>query len=200
MKRNNCFTHLLSSCHISTEEKSHQPVLSSCQISTEDKSQRPGSITSCKVLASCKHKTSLFIFVLHQHARRKSLWWAAESRLSSLSRFCFIGCFLRFLLIFLTNPCLCVQLNIVLSYYRPRRVQTCNIYTIPLKRRGWMFDSIWSSKSDYGTQKKNLLGFSSFCFFPLKGSLLLVSICSGLAGFCFFPFRKKIVGRNLLGF
>jgi hypothetical protein len=63
VKRNNCLTHLLSSCHISTEDKSHQPVLSSFQISTEEKSCQPGSNTSCKVLASCKHKASLFIFV-----------------------------------------------------------------------------------------------------------------------------------------
>lgn len=61
---------------------------------------------------------------------------------------------------------------------------------------------IWSEALCQITEpkKKNLLGFSSFCFFPLKGSLLLVSICLGLAAFVFSPLQRRLLVRICLGF
>jgi hypothetical protein len=74
--KKNLINPILSSCKISTEalfdhtawESSEAKqllthLLSSCQISTQEKSRQPGLNTSCKLLASCKHKASLFIFV-----------------------------------------------------------------------------------------------------------------------------------------
>jgi hypothetical protein len=54
--------------------------------------------------------------------------------------------------------------------------------------------------SDYGTQKKEFARVQQLLFFPFKTKSIVGIDLLGFSSFCFFPSRKKIVGKNLLGF